>query len=349
MNAQQSDASTLPRNHFSLNVVEQHERFDLWRESLGCLYEVEASCKQSRQTFFGDIKSVLLENVILSDAKAQSHLANRSSAAMARDGLDHYLLLIKKSGSGEFWSNKTRHQSKPGDCIFVDLSQEAFSTQTAYSNFTMLIPRSKLDPLVKDAADLHNSILHAADPLVTLLKEHICLLAKQSLSMSYEQAQAIIPASIGLLAACLQSNERHSDQEQSGIKIALLGRARRIIEANLNNPNLTPAYLCKSLGITRANLYVLFEPLGGVSSYIRQYRLRAVARAILSSTNKFTSIYQIAQEYGFTNESSFSRLFKQRFGMSPSDAREQKGALLAHATKEETEGRRFETWVQHLR
>jgi AraC-like DNA-binding protein len=99
-------------------------------------------------------------------------------------------------------------------------------------------------------------------------------------------------------------------------------RARRFIGHNLADPDLTPEMLCTELGVSRSRLYRLFEPLGGISAYIRRQRLLKTGDALSDSSDR-RSISRIAEEWGFTDPSAYSRTFRHEFGMSPSEAREE--------------------------
>ena len=103
-----------------------------------------------------------------------------------------------------------------------------------------------------------------------------------------------------------------------------LGRKERVRQAvgrHLRTPTLGPKNLSRLVGMSRSNLYRLFEDTGGVASYIRRERLLE-ARAILSDPEKTQSISSIAEDLCFADASSFSRTFKREFGFSPSEARD---------------------------
>jgi AraC-like DNA-binding protein len=69
-------------------------------------------------------------------------------------------------------------------------------------------------------------------------------------------------------------------------------------------------------------LYRIFEPLGGVSTYIRQQRLLKTRDALADSSDR-RSISRIAEEWGFVDPSAYSRAFRHEFGISPSEARQE--------------------------
>lgn len=104
-------------------------------------------------------------------------------------------------------------------------------------------------------------------------------------------------------------------------KLTLVERARRLIRARLADDELSPELICRELGVSRSRLYRLFEPLGGISSYIRRQRL-IQARHALADPQEMRPIMVIAEQWGFADPSVFSRSFRQEFGVSPRSVRE---------------------------
>lgn len=87
----------------------------------------------------------------------------------------------------------------------------------------------------------------------------------------------------------------------------------------------------------------LFEPLGGVEGWIRAARLDEACRRLSSPATLDRRVSRVAQDLGFVNETSFSRDFRRRFGVSPSEAR---GRLGHHAPLPgSTSGGVFRDWV----
>ena len=85
------------------------------------------------------------------------------------------------------------------------------------------------------------------------------------------------------------------------------------------------ANLCRRLGLSRSSLHRLFEQEGGVQAFIRERRLEAARLALGDPANR-EPIYAIAERLGFSDAAHLSRLFRERFGQSPSDFRMQSRA-----------------------
>jgi AraC-like DNA-binding protein len=95
---------------------------------------------------------------------------------------------------------------------------------------------------------------------------------------------------------------------------------RDYIEMNISEPGLSAEHLAKAFHMSRATVYRLFEAEGGVTNFIIARRLER-SILMLTSQDKPRYVGEIAFGLGFASEAHFSRKFRQRFGMSPREAR----------------------------
>ncbi|WP_258163230.1 helix-turn-helix domain-containing protein [Rhizobium sp. TH2] len=99
----------------------------------------------------------------------------------------------------------------------------------------------------------------------------------------------------------------------------MLQRVRRHIAENLGDPDLCPSAIADATGIGLRQLNRLFqaEPLS-LMEHIQSKRLEG-ARLDLLRRNQFgDSVSEISYRWGFKSLSHFSRKFRGRFGVSPS-------------------------------
>ncbi len=99
----------------------------------------------------------------------------------------------------------------------------------------------------------------------------------------------------------------------------LTSAAITILRANLRNPSRTEE-LARRVGTNERELLRAFhkEFSMTVSDWLREERLR-LARHLLMTTD--ASIQSISQHLGYSNQANFAKSFRQRFGFTPSDAR----------------------------
>ncbi|MRX37232.1 AraC family transcriptional regulator [Aminobacter sp. MDW-2] len=99
------------------------------------------------------------------------------------------------------------------------------------------------------------------------------------------------------------------------------GGVLQFIDANLHRPDLDLALLMQQFRVSRAHLCRMFAGDGGVRAVIRDRRLNAAYRQLLSHQGKTGSITSIAHRLGFSSSNQFLRAFREQFGVTPSEVR----------------------------
>lgn len=167
----------------------------------------------------------------------------------------------------------------------------------------------------------NSSGLEADDATLHFLADYMLLLHRSLPNLRKGDLPHIVTTTANLFAAAIApSNDRHA-AAQVPADAVVTARIARIIAERLSDPFLTPDKLCRAVGVSRSRLYRMFEPAGGISNYIRRKRLLQT-RDVLADSSDRRSISSIAEEWGFTDASTYSRMFKLEFGISPKEARE---------------------------
>lgn len=132
--------------------------------------------------------------------------------------------------------------------------------------------------------------------------------------------------------------------------MASLQALRRTIDTSLHRPDLAPEMLSEQARLSRATLYRLFEPIGGVREYIQQRRLTRAYQMLTVPAHSDDLISKIANACGFTNGSAFSRAFREAYGMTPRELRTTagEGRLLQHGATQENSFVTMNRWLMGL-
>ncbi len=97
--------------------------------------------------------------------------------------------------------------------------------------------------------------------------------------------------------------------------LALLEAAREAVERDLDRP-LDLATLGREIGLSPYHLQRTFQRVFGSTPHaLRRERRLLLAESLLESG---LSIAEASARAGFASRSSFGRLFRQRFGLTPS-------------------------------
>jgi len=139
-------------------------------------------------------------------------------------------------------------------------------------------------------------------------------LPRATLSDSAAIASGFLGLVNGLLAA------EPAPDDRMAVQSAALRAMQDYLRANVRRSNLGVADLCREFYCSRATLYRLFQPFGGVKAYLRGLRLEGAFRELAMARGSARGqVCAIAQRWGFNNQSHFHRTFKRRFDLSPSD------------------------------
>ena len=101
----------------------------------------------------------------------------------------------------------------------------------------------------------------------------------------------------------------------------LMKSLMEVMEQNIDNSNLTVDELVSKIGIGRSVFFKKLKSLTGLApiEFIREVRVKRAAQLIESG--EYT-ISQVTYMVGCNDPRYFSRIFKQRFGVTPSEYRD---------------------------
>lgn len=312
----------MQKSLFTTTRVPPKLRFSVWQESIAAIFDVARPRTASDEDFDASLGSYLIgDQVMFSRCETRAQRFERAPLKVARDNLDYYLIQTHVSGSQTLRRGGRDVTARPGDLFIIDLADRHAATTTDFVNLSLVVPRRLLAPLLLRPDSQGGRVLRQDHALTALAVKHLHTLSDLLGSLSPDEAAQTIDPTLNLVAAALNSYADLAPADGGSVAVSLLMRAKTEIEKRLQE-NFTVEDLCHSLGVSRATLYRLFEPLGGVRAYVQECRLRRCAEALVSPQRADRRIYEIAYRWGFSNEAHFSRAFKQRFGVPPSQARQ---------------------------
>jgi transcriptional regulator GlxA family with amidase domain len=113
----------------------------------------------------------------------------------------------------------------------------------------------------------------------------------------------------------------------AGLKDPFVARAMALLHARVSAP-WTVDDLGRQVGLSRSALAERFTRIIGVPpmQYLANWRIHAAAHELLGSSK---AMLQIAQEFGYDSEASFTRAFKRLMGAPPATWRRRRGMAAA--------------------
>lgn len=341
------DQAPVPRAVFTVSDVPERERYELWKDSISCIFDVEADTETRQENFFAAVDASMFGPVMLARTTSRGQRWARSPATIARDGMDHFMIQLYETGGQVLTAGEAETEQPTAGLLVYDLSRPMKAISGTFTNLSLIIPRPLLAESLRAPDDRHLQALSANEPMVALLRDHMLSLKKLAVRMTAAQADAVVPSTVALAAACLNTSAQQTPGGEAGVAFASMVAARRLIDNHLSDLALTPDMLARRLGMSRAKLYRMFEPVGGIAQYIRDRRLRRAMLELRGAGFRQHPIYEIALRAGFTSETTFGRAFRQRYGVTPRDVRF-RGAAVQPVAANDGIDRRYEDWLHHL-
>ncbi|MFS4457406.1 two-component regulator propeller domain-containing protein [Maribacter sp. 2304DJ31-5] len=160
-----------------------------------------------------------------------------------------------------------------------------------------------------DSDKLKGFELGADDYITKPFNEPLLLARVKSLLYNRELLRKKFSADGLILPKELAINRKDQD---------FLKKLIKLIENNLDSPELNANYLSNEMGMSHSVLYKKIKALSGMNlvAFIRDYKFK-IAKKLLEE-QQYT-VAEICYKIGYSDRKYFSKLFKQRFGQNPSE------------------------------
>lgn len=334
--------STVPSTHFST------DDFEIWREIVSVAYDVQRRYEPTK-SFVAKVNAFQLGDMVVTDARLGEQRYIRSSGQARRDGTDHFVLNLYRTGG---WKSQTTDGDFEGVCgqiCLIDLARDLVSDEPDCNLVAVFVPRTLLEDRLPNISALHGRA--PIGPHAAFLADYLDLLARRLPALPAGDEQALSRAICEMVAACLQPTLSGLEAARPSLELVLHHRARRFIDAHLQSPTLSVDAICSAIGASRRTLYRLFDHEGGVQHYIQCRRLECI-RAALIDPRETRRISDVAASYGFARSDHFARAFKSHFGITASDARfarsDEAKTATAPLSERPSAGTKFERWIREL-
>ncbi|MEK9967498.1 MAG: AraC family transcriptional regulator [Ferrovibrio sp.] len=264
-----------------------------------------------------EIHQYHLGQAIYIDSAFEAQRFRRDTAWMARnDDVDHLALQMYVEGSNSVINGGHEFRQTPGNVFAVNLAHEVHAVSEDSRVLTLILPRDLLQAELPQMLDSIGCLFANDSASAKVFCDHMLSLNRNLVVATTAEIGSIMQGTFGLLDSLV----RHGDIASSAAQGATLRSICSHIDRHLHDPALGVESLCLQFRCSRATLYRLFAPLGGVREHIQRRRLIACFKAIVQQQHR--RIYDVALDFGFVSPSHFSNLFRSYFGMTPKQARE---------------------------
>ncbi|NYT82846.1 helix-turn-helix domain-containing protein [Alcaligenaceae bacterium] len=310
-------------NQWSTSGVDQRERFDYWRDAISNAFvplePVPAKGQTALANFQGAIRGLHLPSLRISTISADGHEVSLTRSGIARQQGSPFFVNLLRRGSVHVTQYGERATAASGDIYVVDSAAPwSVSFNEPFEMFCIEISDEILRPRLGAMGRLPSPVLSGEGTRV--LRNYLGMLQDQPIEELTQLQDLVFEHCVSLVA---RSGAGAAGQTPSARDSAVMRqRALDFIDRNLTNPELNPEAVCSALRISRSYLFkLLASGEHTFASYVREARLQGCRQALLRHPARPVS--HIASSWGFAEVSTFNRLYRNRFGETPSQSRGQ--------------------------
>jgi len=307
-----------PSLDFCTRPLPLRDQFAFWQACNNGLVDVVQPEVAASSGFAASGTMWRMGGFALSSGESEACHYSRTARHIRRDSVDHWVVSIIRSGQRRFRTGGVSVINDPRAAIITSFDRPYETDRNKSAWLQLYIPRDSfpdLGPMI-DAARYQR----LDTPMGHILKDYITLLSHRLPEITAAESERLAEATRAMIAACIQPSADYLMEAMPQIELVQLAQVKRLIRQNLGSAMLGPERLWRQAGVSRSKLYRLFEPFGGVARFIQTERLKRAHAALCDPADR-RSIGRIAEDVGLFDLSSFGRMFRTTYGVSPRELR----------------------------
>lgn len=272
------------------------------------------------------LASVMLGDCRISELEAGAHTVHGERVARASHDPDALKLLIQTEGRSQISQGGRTVDFGGGMPVVYDPTKPYVLVNRTRVRLVMLqVPRNMFSGAVRDALVSPFLPQRALAGLCHVLLSTTETTLREAGSLDETSRVRLGRTLVDMVRPLIEPDIIADSFSKPNSLEILLARAKAFIEAHLEDPDLPVERIAVRMGCSPRYVFRAFEAEGTTpSQFIWNARL-ARAQADLGSTAcAGRTISDIAFSLGFSSSAHFSRLFRERFGLSPRDFRRAK-------------------------
>lgn len=287
------------------------ERVAYWREAACTEFLPLDTVPRDPARFFGHIHSHPAGPLYVSAIRSTAQVVQRGPAQITRAPGEHYFLIVQQAGTGLVVQQDRHAALFPGDAVLVDTRRPyTLMFDRDFAQLSISIPLQCLEPRRREHVPTGVRIANVG-PLVSGYLDLF-----RDLDGQGHTAHALVNNVLELLDVLAARPETLEQRRDSR-----LARVQDYVRRYFPDPALGAQRAADANHLSVRLLHKLFAADGqSFGETLREVRLEHGRRRLLDAGCVLT-ILEISLESGYENFSCFTRAFKQRFGLTPSEYR----------------------------
>jgi AraC-like DNA-binding protein len=241
-----------------------------------------------------------------------------------KDGYDGMSFVIAISGRVPVSYERQSVELSESQMCLGDMSAVSSSRMSNEGQLKNIrIPRSLLLSVCPKAEDRLGQVLGERAPIREAIARYHALAARTGPHADLVGQHLMAQHMVDLIALLLGTDADRTELATSrGHAAARLELMRADVVANLGRGDLSIHSVAQKAGLSPRHAQRMFEQSGiTFTEFLLERRLLRVRKLLLDPLNRWRKVSDLAHSAGFPDVSYFNRVFRRRFGVTPSDMR----------------------------
>jgi len=256
----------------------------------------------------------------------------QEASPQQQDSGDELFFAVNLSGRSAALQRQREITFKDGEAVLFSGANGGFTVvrPTLVRFVGLRMSQKRLAPFARGQDDSSRRVIPANVAPLRLLASYVGAIANMAESMSTEMSGVIAAHLHDLVALSLGPTRDAVAAAAGSLRAARLQAIKRDVAARLlDDPDLTVAAIAARQQVTPRYVHKLFEGDGMIEGdgmtftrFVLEQRLDHACRRLRNPQFSARSISSIAYDVGFGDLSYFNRVFRRRYGATPSDIRQ---------------------------
>ena len=307
--------------HFSTDDFPHGERLARWREEFGrAIVKVDVEPLGSNGPFKAQATLQRLAGIGLARCSGSAARLHRTRSLVAASEEDSIGLIVNLGPAARAIQLGNAVDLLKGDCLLVRTEEPGILDATQHLG--ILFPRAALEGRLRHLDRLMMRPLLRNAEVWALLLDYLRILQTKLHLEDNALADAVAAHICDLAALAIGSSRDTRHAAGHAVAAARLAKVRTYLDGHFTNPDLTIANVARHHGISSRYLQKLLEQSGtSFTAHLNELRLSRALVLLTEEAGLPRRVGDIALSVGFSDISHFNRLFRARFGDTPTGVR----------------------------
>jgi AraC-like DNA-binding protein len=246
------------------------------------------------------------------------------TAALARDGSTPSIFLaLQMTGSSVVVQREREVVLRPGELVVYDSTMPfVISDAAGMRQHKFRIPLDRMALPADVIRQICAVTLCPGHPIAELAAAYFYRFASRPASFERAGGEVVSEPSIELLRAVITTHLDAVELGKESLHVTLFARIMEYVRTHLRDPDLGANQIAAEHHISVRQLYKILAAEGvSLGDWIRTHRLAECHKEI-GTPGSLTPLAVVARRWGFTDASSFARIFRAAYGTSPREWRD---------------------------